>query len=67
MIKKVYMIFSNRGIAATGLLLVLITCAVLSYNDYEAIDKRTEQIKSNYKSTIDLLRDKVEHEIISRE
>ncbi len=67
MIKKVYMIFSSRGIAAAGLLLVLITCAVLSYNDYEAIDKRAEQIKLNYKSTTDLLRDKIEHEIISRE
>jgi len=67
MIKKVFTIFSNTGAAVTGFLLVLIPCIILSYNDYQAINKRSSTIISNYKFTAGLIRDKIEHEIINRE
>jgi signal transduction histidine kinase len=67
MAKKVYAISKNRRVAVIGFALVLITCAILSYNDYQAISKRSDITKSNYKFTTDLLRDKIGHEIISRE
>ncbi|MHB1686100.1 MAG: ATP-binding protein [Ignavibacteriaceae bacterium] len=67
MIKKATGILSNTKIAVIGFFLVLIPCIILSYLDYQAISKRTDTVKSNYKFTIDLVRDKIEHEIISRE
>ena len=67
MMKKIYGILSNTKIAVIGFLLVLIPCIILSYIDYQAINKRTGTIRSGYKFTLDLIRDKVEQKIISRE
>jgi signal transduction histidine kinase len=67
MMKKIYGILSNTKIAVIGFLLVLIPCIILSYIDYQAINKRTRTIRSGYKFTLDLIRDKIEQEIISRE
>lgn len=66
MFKKVYSALSNTKIAVIGFLLVLIPCIILSYLDYQAIGKRTETIRSNYEFTLNLIRDKIEQEIISR-
>jgi signal transduction histidine kinase len=67
MIKRITGILSNTKTAVAGFLLILIPCIILSYLDYKAISKREGSDRLSYKFTLDFIRDKIEHEIISRE
>lgn len=67
MIKKRIKILPGIKLAIIGFFLILIPCIILSYTDYKAISKNSESVRTNYESTVNLLRDKVEQEIISSE
>src|ERR1035437_3373514 len=60
-------IFSNTKIAIIGFLLILIPCIILSYLDYQAISKNKSTVRTNYEFTTDLIRDKIEQEVLKRE
>src|ERR1035437_6648633 len=60
-------ILSNIKFAIVGLLLILIPCIILSYIDFNSISKNSEGLKTNYESTANLIRDKIEQEILNRE
>ncbi len=67
MVKRLYKILINTKIVYVGFILVLISGIILIYLDYISITKRTETFRSNYKLNAELLRDKIEREIINSE
>jgi len=60
-------IFSNTKIAIIGFLLILIPCIILIFLDYQAINKNKTTVRTNYEFTTDLIRDKIEQEVLKQE
>ncbi|MBI4428807.1 MAG: hypothetical protein HY562_06780 [Ignavibacteriales bacterium] len=46
------------------ILLILLPSAFLSYFGLESIDQKAENLRANYRASVNLIRDKLEHEIV---
>src|SRR3989339_247455 len=67
MINSLKYIKPKTKILFFAFILILFPCAILSYLGLQSIDQNAENLRTKYRGTINLVRDKLEREVINIE